>query len=352
METIFIIIALSLLILAHEAGHFFSAKFFKVRVDEFGIGFPPRIFGKKIKGTLYSINALPFGGFVKIFGEDSEDSGSSGREEGSLGFSDISIIKRAIVLLGGIFMNIVAGWILFSVVFMIGVPFHLAVNGVAKDSPAFESGILAGDIILSASYGDNSIYDPITIDVFKKFIEDAGENNVDIVIRRGTDIHTITSHGRLSPPEGQGSLGVSISMTGVPRQGFFSAFSEGARETTSMLGLIVSSFYDFFSNIFSSPESAKNIAGPVGIVMIAKQVSDLGFVFFIQLLALISLQLAIFNLIPFPALDGGRVLLLMYEAVFRSPVSRSVQTFINAGGLIILLGLMVFATFQDIGRFF
>lgn len=353
METILIIVALSLLIFSHEAGHFFSAKLFRVRVDEFGIGFPPRLFGRKIGETLYSVNVLPFGGFVKIAGEDGEEQNEGEKKnDSSLTFSDVSVFKRILILSGGIFMNIVAGWILLSVVFMVGIPTHLAIGDVASGSPAFESGLAAGDIILSVSSGEDSLSDPITPDEFKNFVAGSGENEITVEILRGDDVISVVTHGRTNPPEGQGSLGVAISMTGVPKQGFFSALAEGARETVSFLGLIVKLFFDFISGIFSSPEMIKDVAGPVGIVMIARQASDLGFVFFIQLLALISLQLAVFNLIPIPALDGGRILFLLYEAIFRVPASKRLQTIVNAGGFVFLIALMIFVTFQDIGRFF
>ncbi len=353
METVLIIAALSLLIFAHEAGHFLSAKLFGVRVDEFGIGFPPRLFGRKMGETLYSVNILPFGGFVKIAGEDGEESDEKEKKNpSSLGFSDVSILKRVLILSGGVLMNIVAGWALLSVVFMSGMPTHLAIGDVASGSPAFESGLAAGDVILSVSSGEDFLSDPITPDEFKNFVAASGESEITLEILRGGDVMTVVTNGRTNPPEGQGSLGVAISMTGVPKQGFFSALAEGAKETASFLGLIVRLFYDLVSGIFSSPETIKNVAGPVGIVVIARQASDLGFVFFIQLLALISLQLAVFNLIPIPALDGGRILFLLYEAIFRVPAPKRLQTIVNAGGFIFLVALMIFVTFQDIGRFF
>jgi regulator of sigma E protease len=353
LEIILIIIALSVLIIAHEAGHFFSAKFFRVRVDEFGIGFPPRVFGKKIGKTLYSINALPLGGFVKIFGEHgpSEDTPLDDKE-GEVSFSSISLSRRAVILLGGIIMNIIVGWMLLSAVLMIGIPFHLGVNEIVENSPAASAGISPGDFILEISRGSDILYDPISPEDFKEFIAASGENEVNIVIQRGEEEISVSLQGRVNPPEGEGSLGVSISMFGVPREGFFSALVHGARETADALGTIVKGFYHLLSNIFSSPEIAKDLSGPVGIVMIAKWAGDMGFVFFLQLMALISLNLAIFNLIPFPALDGGRVVLLLVEWITRSPVSDRVQTAINAGGLLLLLALMIFVTIQDVGRFF
>ncbi len=352
-EILLVVISLSVLIIAHEAGHFFSAKFFRVRVDEFGIGFPPRIFGKKFGKTLYSVNALPFGGFVKIFGEDGTSKEIS--EENSIeerAFSDISVFRRALILLGGISMNIVAGWVILSVVFMMGIPFHLGISDVAVNSPAARADIRPGDLILTVTHGSDRINDPISSEDFKKFVVDSGEDELFLELQRGKEIISVSTHGRRTPPEGEGSLGLAISMSGIPKENFFQALVSGAQETVTTLGFIVQGFYTLLSNIFSSPEIAKNLSGPVGIVMIAKQAGDLGFVFFLQLMALISLNLAVFNCVPFPALDGGRVLLLFIEWIKRSPVSIRVQTAINAGGLILLLALMVFVTFQDIGRFF
>ena len=164
MTILIVIISLSLLILVHEAGHFFAAKFFGVRVDEFGLGFPPRIFGKKIGETTYSINLLPLGGFVKIYGEDStgEPGGlDANQEDKKRTFSSQPAWKKSVIILAGVVMNVILGWLALSLVFLAGAPKHLAIADVALDSPAREAGLEAGDIILGVEYKGGILKDPV-----------------------------------------------------------------------------------------------------------------------------------------------------------------------------------------------
>lgn len=344
------IIGLSVLILIHELGHFLTAKFFGVKVEEFGIGFPPRLLSKKIGETIYSINLLPFGGFVKIFGEDGGKETTTSSPSAGVRFGDKPIWQRSVMVLAGILMNVLLGWLVLSVVFMLGVPEHLAIVDIAPDSPASAVNIQRGDILLAANYQEVVLQDPIKSEEFINLVNQAGENPVLLKIKQGNDVFETSISGRLNPPAGQGSLGVALVNVGFPAEPFFKSIFSGAVATFATLGAIIAAFFDFFAAIFVSREVLEAVAGPVGIFVIASQVGSLGIAYFLQFMALISLNLAILNLIPFPALDGGRFLFLLIERIKGSPVSVRLQMAVNSVGFAALVVLMVLVTVRDIGR--
>lgn len=348
MTVVLVILSLALLILAHEAGHFFTAKLFGIRVDEFGFGFPPRIWGVKRGETIYSVNALPFGGFVRIYGED-PDAASDG-SDASRSFAVQPVWKRSCVMLAGVLMNALAGWVILSAVFMIGVPAHLAVVDVEAGTPAAAAGVRTGDLILSASSGGTALADPITADDFVALARASAGQAVALTVDRGGSDIAIAVTGRENPPAGEGSLGIAIADTGVPAAPFFASLGNGAAETWQFSKLVVSDFYTLVTQVFVKPSVLKNVAGPVGIVSIADQASGFGFAYFLQFLGLISVNLAVLNLIPFPALDGGKFLFLLIEKAKRSPVSRRVQMAVNVVGFGALIVLMVLVTVQDVAR--
>ncbi len=345
MSTVLVIVGLVLLIFVHEGGHFVTAKLMKMKVEEFGFGFPPRIFGKKMGETLYSVNAIPFGGFVRLLGEDDEV-----KVEG--GFMDQPFRKRIPVLLAGVAMNFIIGWLLLSFVFMVGAPQHLAIADVSSGSPAYVAGMKSGDIVTEAVMGDVTMKDPIDVDAFVNAVKNSTVSNVTLTLLRGTESHTVTLVKRTDPPAGQGALGVSLAQMGIAPQPFFGSFLAGIEEAWNALVLVVQWLIQFVGGLISNPGATmQEVAGPVGIVFLASQADSLGFVYFLQLLALISINLAVLNLIPFPALDGGRALFLLFEKIKGSPISKRIQIIVNGAGFAVLIVLMVLVTIQDISHF-
>ncbi len=347
MIILFVIIGLSLLILVHELGHFLTAKIFGVKVEEFGLGFPPRLFGKKRGETTYSVNSLPFGGFVKIYGEDD---GDLNIKKDPRSFVSQPTWKKSVIVLAGVIMNIIFGWLIFSAVFMVGSPEHLAVADVALDSPAEKAGFTSGDIIVEASFGGKTLNDPIKSDELISLVKSAGEEETSLKIKRGGETLEINVAGRLNPPPGQGSLGVSLIEIGFKSEPFFKSFIKSAEATADTLGAITVGFFNFFGRLFFEPKIIETITGPVGIFALAAESGALGFVYLLQLIALISLNLAVLNLIPFPALDGGRFFFLLIEKLKGSPLSRRFQMIVNGLGFAFLIVLMVVVTIQDIGK--
>lgn len=331
-----VIIFLSILILVHELGHFLAAKKFGLLVEEFGFGLPPRIWGKKIGETIYSINALPIGGFVKIYGED----GLEKREERS--FTSLKIWRRALILLAGVFMNFLLGWLVISIVFSIGIPQAILITDVVLASPAAEIGLLAGDKIINFS----------KMDEFIKYIDENRGKTINLEIERLGETFNIQAAPRINPPEGQGALGIALVEGGVSKMGLFKSFYEGLKASTEITKSVAAAIWGLLKSVFVGEATLESVAGPVGIVKITAQAGSLGFIYLLQLLALISLNLAVINIIPFPALDGGRLLFLAIEKIKGSPLPIKFEKYAHIAGMALLLLLMFLITIKDISRFF
>ncbi len=358
MITLIIIIGLIVLILAHEFGHFIAAKIFNVKVEEFGIGYPPRIFGKQFGETLYSVNWLPLGGFVRIHGEDKDEEEETHEKDETLdslrserSFATQALWKRAVILIAGVTMNMLVGWLIFSGIFATGIPAHLAIAEVAKDSPAYAAGLVANDFIVGAHLGTVVLNDPIHSEDFIAAMKKAAGSSVSLTVLHEGKEKTLSILSRANPPEGEGSLGVALSDVGVEKVPFFSSFGRGFTATITLFWLTLKGFFSLVIGLFSSPGTAMaDVAGPVGVFSIATQTGKMGLVYLFQLIALISINLSVLNLIPFPALDGGRVLFLIIEKLKGSPVSSKTQRTVNTIGFAALILLMVFVTIHDVGN--
>ncbi len=354
MIFIIVILGLAILVLIHEFGHFLAAKSLGMRVEEFGIGFPPRILKKKIRGTLYSLNALPFGGFVRLYGEDEAAAdladGKAGKR-GEKGFSDEPAGRKALVVIAGVFMNLLLGWLFLSIVFMVGVPKHLMIAEVSPNSPAFNAGLKAGDVVSGLAAGSVNLIDPVSADDFTKIVK-SGAPGIDLKIERGGEKLDFNVSPRVSPPEGQGPLGVNITEVGFDSQPFFGGLLSGLSATWETIKMVIGGLAIFIGQLFTSPGSIENVAGPVGIVVLTAQATSLGFIYLIQLLALISINLAVLNLLPFPALDGGQFLFIIIEKLRGAPISRRFQIWVNGAGFAALILLLIFVTIKDVVRLF
>lgn len=350
MTILLVIIALSLLILVHELGHFLAAKYFGLKVHEFGFGFPPKVFSKQWGETEYSFNLLPLGGFVKIYGEEVEDLDNIEEPDKSLAFQPAW--KKSVVILAGVIMNILLAWLLISGVFMVGAPEHLSIASVAENSPASEAELRSGDVVLEIQGQDQILEDPIASDEFIEFVDNNPGGEFTLTIQRGEEVFTETLTGRSSPPEGEGSLGVAIVDMGFEQKSFFNSFIEGAKSTLETTWFVTVAFVGLIGDLFSSSEGVDNLTGPVGIFILAKEAGALGLAYLMQLTAIISINLAVLNLIPFPALDGGRFVMTIIEKIKGSPIPKKIEMATNAVGFFLLIALIVIVTINDVGRFF
>lgn len=329
-----VIIFLSILILVHEFGHFWIAKKFGLWVEEFGIGLPPKIWNKKIGETVYSINALPFGGFVKIFGENADQRGLKGS------FTNLKIWKRSIIIFAGVLMNFLLGWLVISIVFSIGIPQAVLITEIQSNSPAEKIGLQTGDKILSATNADN----------FIKFIDEHRGQEIVLKIERAGEIKEFKIIPRANPPAGEGALGVGLMETGLAKKKLPLSFWEGLKTSVETVKMIFAALFNLIAKAFVGKASLEQVAGPIGIVKVTAQAGTLGFVYLLKLLALISLNLAVINLLPFPALDGGRLLFLLIEKIKGSPLPEKFEKYANAAGIALLLLLMIIITIKDISR--
>ena len=329
MLTLTTLFLLVILILGHELGHFLAAKMSGVRVDEFGIGFPPKLFAKKIGETLYTFNLLPFGGFVKIHGEDKD----SAKEEPERSFTNQPFWKQAWIILAGVSANFLIAWIAFSAVLYIGLPGGVMLSDVAQGSPADTVGLQPGVIIEDFESSDD-------------FIAFINEN-----LGQEITINGKTMIPRENPPEGEGALGVVLTDTGFEGVGFIESIWLGLKQSVLILGAIFMALGGFIWGALTGDFTGMSqVSGPVGVFNIVRQAGTLGAVYVTQLLGLISLNLAVLNLIPFPALDGGRLLFISLRKFFGEKIfSHKVEAIVNVTGFALLLLLMIIVTIKDVG---
>lgn len=355
ISTIIIFTAvLSLLVFVHEFGHFVTAKKSGVRVDEFGFGFPPRAGGIKKGETVYSINWIPLGGFVKIKGE----SGEYSRDKDS--FANKGAWTRGLILTAGVIMNVLLAWFLLSVGYVIGMPQvvdevspyarvmdqKVQVVQVLKDSPAERAGIETGDAIVSV--GGMAIASP---DDIKALTETKEGQPVAVTIRRKAETIEKQVIPAVIKETGRPGLGVALVKTGLVAYPFWLAPVQGAVATWAFAREIVGAFGGLIRDLFAQQKVTVEFSGPVGIAVITSEVAKLGFRYLLQFTALLSLNLAIINILPFPALDGGRVLFLVIEKVRGRAVGRRVEAMAHNIGFALLMLLVLFVTLHDVSKF-
>lgn len=360
MSIFLFIIILAVLILAHEFGHFIAAKRAGIRVDEFGIGFPPRLWKKKIGETTYSLNAFPVGGFVKIFGENPDEESIHGKDA-KRSFVHKSKWVQAWVVGAGIVFNLILAWVLISVGFMAGLPFSaddekygsrvegaaLTVTQVMPNSPAEEAGIKGGDHILALYAGSDVLEDP-GVATAQKFI--SSHEELTFAYMREKEIRTVIVHPEDGVVDGRRAIGISMDNAGTLKLPVHEAVYAGVLTTASFTWATLTGIIEFFKNIFVGQADFSEISGPVGIVGIVGDASALGFVHLLSLVAIISINLAVINLLPFPALDGGRLFFILIEAIKGSPIKPSITNTANGIGFILLILLMVVVTYSDIAK--
>lgn len=366
MSIIIFIIILLVLVLVHEFGHFFTAKKFSIRVDEFGFGFPPRLFGVKRGETEYTFNLLPLGGFVKIFGENPNEENTAGYDA-DRSFVNKPKWQQAIVLFAGIFANFLLAWILFSFGFMSGLPVsvgsepvgykfqdvNLVIVSVLPKSPAENSGLKIGDEIIWLGSNNDSLND-VNPDTLKFFVLSHG--NQEITIGYGRRPFKNINRAKMIPAintlDGKPEIGISMDMIGTVKLPFFAAFWEGMKLNWLMTKSTAVGFYMLIKEGIQGRGSFASVAGPVGIVGIVGDAYQFGFVYLISFTALISINLAIINLIPFPALDGGRLFFLLIEKIKGSRMNPKIANATNIIGFFLLIFLMLIITYHDVVKLF
>lgn len=360
MSVIIFLIILAVLIFVHELGHFWVAKKSAIRVDEFAIGFPPKIWSWQRGETKYSINLVPFGGFVKIFGENPNDESISGPDS-ARSFINKNRAIQAGVLIAGVVFNLLFAWLLISSSLSLGL--NTSVSGYEKyapdakvlvvsvlpNSPAARAGLQAGDKILTMSVGDRQL-PKMTIADTQNFIFASNGLPVKVKALRGLEKINLTVLPEAGIVPDKMAIGISLDLVGTLRLPIYRAVWEGAKITLNLTRETAIGLAKFVYQIFDGSADFSQVAGPVGIVGLVGGAAKSGLSYLLTFTAFISINLAVINLIPFPALDGGRLLFVAIEAIRRKNINPKIANIVNGIGFAFLILLMILVTYHDIAK--
>ena len=382
LNIIIFLAVLLTLVMIHELGHFVAAKLSKMRVEEFAFGFPPKLLGKKIGETTYAFNALPIGGYVKITGESFDEEEREKLKSDKYAFQNRPRILQLFVLLAGVFMNLVLACVLF---FFINIQSHLidATNtGYAKyvtnpkiyvastiqNSPAESAGLISGSKIVSMSVEKINTNNVLKADLSSaknvvEFVKAHNEESITIVYKNpknynSKDIKLInkTSTSTISAVYGLVPDKKSVGMSVVYGEYLNLSFSESVKlavyDTYNYTKLTLLGLGDIFSKLVKGEGVMDSLSGPVGIAKIVGNASSAGVENLFFIIAILSINLAVFNILPIPALDGGRILFVLYESITRRSINYKLQYYMNAIGFLLLISLMLFTTYFDILKIF
>lgn len=383
LTLIIFLLVLLILVSAHEFGHFMTARRFGVRAEEFGFGFPPRAIGwyknkfgkwqgvfgntdvesldnhkdEKLrpgkKQTIYSLNWLPLGGFVKIKGENGEGK----NEEDS--FASIKIWRRIIILAAGVVMNVILAWVLFSFAYLIGLP--QSTDSLGKGAIITNAKVVIAEVIVNsaAEKAGLKINDSI-LEVDEQKVKTEKDLQDLIAIRGGQEVNLLIERNNQEEKlkvipvinGDRATIGVAIFSAALVRYPFFNSFWEGAKTTIFVLGQIFAAFYGLLRSAFVGHSVLDQFAGPIGIAKITGQAARLGLNYLLQFAALLSLNLAVINILPIPALDGGRIFFLLIEKIRNKPLKKELEAMIHNIFFFLLIALMILITYKEIIKLF
>lgn len=361
MSIVLFLFVLFVLILVHEWGHFIVAKKVGMRVDEFAIGFPPRLFVLKRGETEYTLNLLPIGGFVRIFGENPSE--PAGTEDQSRSFSARPRWAQALVLIAGVTMNIIFAWFLFAVTFMVGVPTavdeaeasdeaELYISGVLPDSPLFAQVPSGAEVVSLTTEG--AALPRLVPSEFSEFVQThAGQELSLSVLLAGGEEKTVTVTpvtGLIAEDSTRAAIGVSLALVETEQQNFIEALLSASIATVAGLRDITIGLGTLLAQAVRGTADFSQVAGPVGIVGMVGDAASYGITTLLTFTAMISLNLAVINMLPVPALDGGRLVFVAIEALIRRPLNPAWTIRLNLLGFALLILLMLVVTWHDIAK--
>lgn len=361
MTVLIFIIILAILVLVHELGHFIAAKKNGVLVEEFGFGFPPRIFGIKKGETLYSINAIPLGGFVKVYGEEYHEEDiskvKSAIERNHLknrAFIYKKPWQKVIIVISGVIGNFLLGWILISFLFTQGVPVptqNVIVEKIQKGSPAHIAGLKEHDAIVKIGIRGKETPVKTAEDLVALAKKYAGEP-ITLTVSRDKQVKTIAVTPRKKPPAGEGPLGIAITSFTEKKYPWYQAPFYGLLHAASMTYRIIVEIAKTLFQLLTFHAPSADVAGPIGIAQFTGRAIKFGNNAVLELIALLSLNLAVINIFPFPALDGGRLIFILYEWVTKKRVNKTFEKYINLIGFVTLLSLAVLISINDLAKIY
>lgn len=354
LTIIIFIFILGILVFVHEMGHFIAAKLAKIKVEEFAFGFPPKVWSKKKGETVYAINAIPIGGYVKMLGESEES-------QSKRSFSQKKPGVRAAVSIAGVLMNITLAWLILTIGFTVGMSplvsapdsipgkklsTSIIVAGVEANSPAASAGLQPGDNLISAtSFGEISTVFT-TANSVTNYTKSHEGKKVSLVFKRDNQeklAETTISNSDTSP------LGVSIIENSVVRTAWYWAPVVAFREIIRIININLVFLKSFFAQLVSHGQISKEVGGPVAIYVFTGMAVKAGAMVVLQFISILSISLALINILPFPALDGGRLLFIALEKIFRRKVVKdNVENIIHLVGFAIIIIFAIIITYKDI----
>lgn len=354
------LIILSVLVLIHELGHFIAAKKLGIKVEEFGFGLPPRILGKRKGETIYSLNWLPIGGFVKLYGEEREDiqhptSNFQLPKLRKRAFYARPVWQRTVVLLAGVVMNFLFGIFIVSFLFTQGVMVpvdRVHIEKVIAGSPAEAAGLREKDVIKKLK-----VVEEVELEIKKgeqltKFTKKhLGEEIILTIVRDGNE-QEIAIIPRKEYPADQGPMGIVITNFEEKKYSLLQAPILGTKEAFILSWELTKGIGRTLWKLISLQPVSKDVAGPIGIAQLTGQAVKFGKLAVLELLGLLSLNLAIVNILPFPALDGGRLLFVVIEGATGKKIRARWERYVHQAGMVLLLALMVLITLNDLLRIF
>ncbi len=362
LTALLVIVILVFLIVVHELGHFVAAKLSGVKVEEFGIGYPPRAFTfGTFGGTEYTLNWIPFGGFVRLFGDEGQ------KQHGKGSFLDAARWKQALILVAGVAMNALMAWLLLAIALHIGVPQSVAqplpgeatrliVADVVADSPASIAGIKPGDELVGVSDEMGTrIIDTFTPDTVVAFVQSHAGKPLEVVYKHAGVEKSATmtpAQGVLDNAAGQPALGVALVLVANRSLPWGQSAIDAFLDTLDSFRSVGANLWSLVAGAFTGGIDLSQVVGPVGIVSYVGEASQNGFGAVLMLASIISVNLAVINIIPIPALDGGRLAVLAIEVATRRAAPVFAMRVVNAVGITLIVLLMIVVTYHDIGRLF
>jgi len=363
-------IVLSILVIVHEVGHFWTARRFGVKVDEFGLGLPPRAIGfyrddsgkiktvgikhTETKKMIWSLNWIPLGGFVKIKGEE----GDGPKDPDS--FVSQKVWKRIIIVSAGVFMNFILAAFLLTVSLTFGSP-QMIENNLSKlakvsdekirivdvlpGSPAAKAGIVIGDNIISIDNADFS-----KIENIQEYMNEKLGQTVVVKVEKQAEVIDLEISPIVLGETQKGGIGVALVKIGFVSYPWYISWWYGFGETFKTIGDVLYGFYAMLKNLIVDRQMIGEVYGPVGIAGMVGDAARMGFLYVLQFTAILSILIAVINFLPFPALDGGRVFFLIIEGIRRKPVNQRFEAAMHNIGFALLMIMVVIVTFRDIAR--
>lgn len=367
ITTILLFIAILLvLVTVHEFGHFIVAKLVGMRVDEFAFGFPPRIFAKKVGETVYAVNALPIGGYVSIWGENGseDDKKADGAKHHPRAFGNRPWWAKLLVLVAGVAMNMVLALVIF-----IGISYgdvristdddvygsrvknaEMVVVNASPESPAYKAGIVPG-VVITKVVADGISAQLISTSSLINFIATHNNSTFAITFKKATgEVVTTSIAPVFGIVEGRKAIGVSVDTIGTVHMSLLEAFPLGVERTYQMTLMTIDGIAMVFTSVGKGENVLESLSGPIGIAKIVGETSEYGIASVLSLVAVLSINLAVFNMLPLPALDGGRFVIVVIETVVRRKIPFTYFSWMNVVGFGLLLLLLIVVSVNDVMR--